>query len=130
MKSLFSILDDTDAETLRNYLVCEHPQIIALVLCFVENEVAMREVVSHMPEGMQADIIMRISKMESVSESALENLGRILQRDLSELPKMQAIQAAFEKAVSCVDASILKRVKKVEPELAERIGKAMSESEE
>ena len=130
MPDSFSILETKDAATLRNYLISEHPQIIALILCQIQSDNLRRDVLDQMPESYQAELIIRMAKMERVSAAALEKISRTLHHDLSELPEMIEIPDVLEKATSCINNKIVKRIEKVDPEVAERIKKAVREDED
>ena len=127
MPDSFSILKTKDASTIRNYLISEHPQIIALVLCQVQDDKLRRDVLDRMPESYQAELFIRMAKMERVSTAALEKISRTLHDDLSELPEMIEIPDVLEKAAACLDDEILKRVEKTDPELARKIQKSRNE---
>ncbi len=57
----------------------EHPQIVAIVLSYLNNEQAA-QVLEHFPEERRADILLRIATLEGVQPSALEELDEILER--------------------------------------------------
>jgi flagellar motor switch protein FliG len=60
----------------------EHPQIIAIVLSHLEGEHAA-EVMSHLPEMVRSDVLMRIATLDGVSPAALEELNQILEIQFS-----------------------------------------------
>ncbi|WP_456415151.1 flagellar motor switch protein FliG [Thiolapillus sp.] len=57
----------------------EHPQIVSIVLSYLENDQAA-EVLKHFSEERQADILMRIATLDGVQPSALQELDEILER--------------------------------------------------
>lgn len=70
-----------DAKTLSNFLVTEHPQTIALILCLLESEQAA-SVIEALPEDMRADIAMRVATTERIPDSALEEIEVVLKGQL------------------------------------------------
>ena len=62
-----------NAKTLSSFLVTEHPQTIALILCLLEPEQAA-EVMEALPEQVRADVAFRVAGTERIPESALEEI--------------------------------------------------------
>jgi flagellar motor switch protein FliG len=68
-------------KTLSNFLVTEHPQTIALIMCLLEPEQAA-EVMETLPENIRADVAMRVASTERIPESALEEIEEVLKVQL------------------------------------------------
>jgi flagellar motor switch protein FliG len=66
------------AETIR----LEHPQIMAIVLSSLESDHAA-EVLSYLPENVRVDLLMRISVLDGVQPSALNELDDILEKQFA-----------------------------------------------
>lgn len=66
-----------DSKTLSNFLVLEHPQTIALVLCLVEPAQAA-EVLSSFPDKLKSEVALRIATTERISDSAIEEINEVL----------------------------------------------------
>jgi flagellar motor switch protein FliG len=60
----------------------EHPQIIAIVLSFLEADQAA-QVLQLFPEKSRVDIMMRISSLEGVQPSALQELNQVMEKQFS-----------------------------------------------
>lgn len=60
----------------------EHPQIIAIVLSFLDPDQAS-QVLAQFPERQRPDIIMRVATLDGVQPAALQELDDILERQLS-----------------------------------------------
>ena len=56
----------------------EHPQIIAIVLSYLESEHAA-EVLQHLPARAQSDVLMRIATLDGVAPAALQELNQVLE---------------------------------------------------
>lgn len=68
-------------KTLSSFLVMEHPQTIALVLCLLEPEQAAA-VIEVLPENVRGDVAMRVATTERIPESALEEIEEVLKVSL------------------------------------------------
>jgi flagellar motor switch protein FliG len=71
-----------DAKTIATLVESEHPQIAALVLAHLDSPVAA-EVLQQLGEDLQADIVYRIATLGPVSQEALDDLERLLLRQVN-----------------------------------------------
>ncbi len=60
----------------------EHPQIIAIVLSYLEPDLAA-EVLGQMPDEVRPEVMMRIATLDSIPPSALSELDEIMERQFS-----------------------------------------------
>jgi flagellar motor switch protein FliG len=60
----------------------EHPQIIAIVLSYLDGDHAA-EVLQHLPATARSDVLMRIATLDGVTPEALEELNQILEKQFS-----------------------------------------------
>jgi flagellar motor switch protein FliG len=60
----------------------EHPQIIAIVLSYLESEQGA-EVLAALPENMRTDVVMRIATLDGVHPSALNELDEVLEKQFN-----------------------------------------------
>ncbi len=72
------ILDWMDARSVAELISDEHPQIMALIISYLEAGVAA-DVLTLLPEETQSDIIHRIATLETVQPDALAELERVMQ---------------------------------------------------
>ena len=72
------ILDWMDARSVAELISDEHPQIMALIISYLEPGVAA-DVLTLLPEETQSDIIHRIATLETVQPDALAELERVMQ---------------------------------------------------
>ncbi len=70
-----------DSKTLSNFLITEHPQTIALILCLLEATQAS-EVLNGLPDALKADVAMRIATTERIPADAIEELEEVLKGHL------------------------------------------------
>lgn len=70
-----------DSKTLSNFLVGEHPQTIALIICLLEPVQGAR-VLSSLPAKLMADVAMRIATTERIPQSAIEEINEVIRDQL------------------------------------------------
>lgn len=70
-----------EPKTLTNFLVTEHPQTIALVVCLLE-PLQAGEVLSALPDKLKADVALRVATTERIPESAVSELNEVLKGQL------------------------------------------------
>lgn len=75
-------LAEIDGRVIGRILSREYPQTCALVLSQLPHEQAA-DVLLALPEDLRVDVIMRIARMEKISEDMLAELNRALERELS-----------------------------------------------
>lgn len=128
----FDFARKSDPSQILNFIQNEHPQTIALVLSYLDNEQA-GQILSELPQEMQADIAKRIAIMDSTSPEIIYEVERILEQKLSatvtqDYTQTGGIQAVVE-VLNGVDRStertILDALEIQDPELAEEIKKRM-----
>jgi len=66
------------AELIRN----EHPQIIAIVLSYIESDQSA-EVLSFLPANVRADLVMRVATLDGVQPSALAELDDMMEKQFA-----------------------------------------------
>ena len=112
----------------------EHPQIIAIVLSFLESDQAA-EVLALLPENTRTDIMLRIATLEGVQPNALAELDEILERQFSggnAGSLKSSTVGGVKKAAdilnftdSSVESGILDSITDVDPELSQSIQELM-----
>ena len=73
------ILDWMDARSIAELISDEHPQIISLVISYLEFGLAA-DVLGLLPHQLQPDIIKRIATLQTVQPDALAELERVMQK--------------------------------------------------
>ncbi|MED4973866.1 flagellar motor switch protein FliG [Geobacillus kaustophilus NBRC 102445] len=128
----FDFVRKADPMQLLNFIQNEHPQTIALILSYLEPAQA-GQILSALPQEMQADVARRIALMDSTSPEIINEVEQILERRLSATVVQDYTQAGGIEAVvevlNQVDRStertILDALEIQDPELAEEIKKRM-----
>ncbi|WPZ19511.1 flagellar motor switch protein FliG [Geobacillus subterraneus] len=128
----FDFARKADPMQLLNFIQNEHPQTIALILSYLEPAQA-GQILSALPQEMQADVARRIALMDSTSPEIISEVEQILERRLSATVVQDYTQAGGIESVvevlNQVDRStertILDALEIQDPELAEEIKKRM-----
>lgn len=110
----------------------EHPQTIALVLSTQHVQHAS-DVLSCLPEEMQADVVYRIAKIEKVSPDVITGIEEALNKELGRsIGREQRQVGGIDKVVDLLghlqnnlDADILDTIEETDTEMAEEIRKRM-----
>ena len=84
VKRPFEAVRRIDASVLSNLLINEHPQTIALVLCYLPTEKAST-IISDLPEELQAEVTQRIGQMNQTSSHIVEAVEKAIETRLQGL---------------------------------------------
>lgn len=128
----FDFARKADPAQILNFIQNEHPQTIALILSYLDSTQA-GQILSELPQEMQADVARRIAVMDSTSPEIINEVEQILERKLSSTVTQDYTQTGGVEAVvevlNGVDRStertILDALEIQDPELAEEIKKRM-----
>ncbi|MEC2160297.1 flagellar motor switch protein FliG [Virgibacillus halodenitrificans] len=128
----FDFARKADPHQVLNFIQGEHPQTIALVLSYLDPEQS-GQILSALPQEMQADIAKRIATMDSTSPEIISQVEQVLERNISsslteDYTQTGGIQAVVE-VLNGVDRStertILDALEIQDPDLADEIKKRM-----
>lgn len=127
-------LADIDARVIGRILSREYPQTAALVLSQLP-PLQAAEVVLALPEDVRASVMMRVARMEKISEDMLVELNRALERELSgfeggsgRAQEMQGVDVAVQLLMHMdrtAEGALLDSIDKDDPEIAETIRERM-----
>ena len=110
----------------------EHPQIIAIVLAYLDSAQAA-EVIEKLPEEMRADIVMRVARLTDIQQSALAEIESLIASKSVDTSVGGTRKVGGDKvAAGIVNAlkadrgeQILEQIKEKNEELSERIQEMM-----
>lgn len=91
------ILDWMDARAISELVIDEHPQIIALIISYLDFSLAA-DVLGLLPEDLQPDVVRRIATLETVQPDALRELEEVMQRKFKANTALRASQVGGVKA--------------------------------
>jgi len=125
-------LELVDTRTLSNFLNNEHPQTIALIVAHLNPERKV-DVLRRLPEGLQAEVVLRVANLDYVSPELIAHLDDVLKTELSTLGSIDTNQLGGVEPIADMlnlmdkntEKSIMSRVEEKDPELAEEIRKLM-----
>ncbi|WP_153123689.1 flagellar motor switch protein FliG [Peribacillus tepidiphilus] len=128
----FDFARKADPAQILNFIQNEHPQTIALILSYLEPTQA-GQILSELPQEVQADIARRIAIMDSTSPEIINEVEQILERKLSATVTQDYTQTGGIEAVvevlngvdRATERTILDALEIQDPELAEEIKKRM-----
>jgi flagellar motor switch protein FliG len=125
-------LELVDTRTLANFLINEHPQTIALICAHLPVEKKV-DVLRKLPEGLQAEVVLRVANLDFVSPELIAQLDDVLKTELSTLGSIDTQQLGGIEPIADMlnlmdkasEKNIMARVEEKDPELAVEIRKLM-----
>jgi flagellar motor switch protein FliG len=125
-------LELVDTRTLANFLINEHPQTIALICAHLPVDKKV-DVLKKLPEGLQAEVVLRVANLDFVSPELIAQLDDVLKTELSTLGSIDTQQLGGVEPIADMlnlmdknsEKNIMARVEEKDPELAEEIRKLM-----
>jgi len=128
----FDFLRSSDPVQLLSFIQGEHPQMIALVLSFLPEDKAA-PVLGGLERELQAEVAVRIAKMDRVAPEILRDTEKVLEkkissvvgRDFSLAGGIDSVVGIINKAGRKTEKIILEILDEKDPELAEDIRKKL-----
>lgn len=110
----------------------EHPQIIAIVLAYLDSAQAA-EVIEKLPEELRSDIVMRVARLTDIQQSALAEIENLIASKSADTTRGASRKVGGDKvAAGIVNAlkpergeKLLEQIKEKNEELSERIQEMM-----
>jgi len=131
-ESQIDILDWMDARAISELIIDEHPQIKALIISYLEFGLAA-DVLTLLPDDLQADIVRRIATLETVEPGAIKELERVMKAKFAANTSLRASQIGGVKAAAKImnftktdmESRILNAIKKEDRDLMAEIQENM-----
>lgn len=128
----FSIARKADAHQLLNVITYEHPQTIALILCYLQPEKAA-QVMAELPEETQSEVAYRIATMSTTSPMVIKEIEKVLESKLSSVVRTEmTILGGVETLVDILnqvdrttERNITESLEREDAELADRVKSSM-----
>ncbi len=128
----FEALKWMSAENVVEIIEGEHPQIVAIILSYLEADQAA-SALNALPEDQRAEVIMRIAKLSDVQQSALAEIEALIASKSEEASKSTSRKVGgTEVAAAIVNAmgmttgeTIMGEIKETNEELSEEIQEMM-----
>lgn len=117
-----------DARAVCELLRMEHPQMIAIVLAYLEPDHAA-EVLQLLPGGVRSDVVVRIASLDGVQPSALTELDDIIEKQFSGNSAAKTSVLGGPKAAANImnalepshEAAVMEQIKKSDETLGQLI---------
>lgn len=117
-----------EARSIADIVRNEHPQIQAIVLAYLDSDQSA-EVLAFFPDTVRLDIMMRISSLDTVQPSALQELNDILEKQFSgnagsQTTTMGGYKCAAEimnNLDSSIEGELMEAIREVDEELSNQI---------
>jgi flagellar motor switch protein FliG len=124
----FSAARKADSQQLLSIIMNEHPQTIALILCYLQPDKAA-QILSGLPEEMQSDVAKRVANMKNTSPTVIHEVEGVLEKklsavvrpDLAEIGGISSLVQILNQSDRGTEKNIIEQLEKDEPELAEEI---------
>ena len=126
------ILDWMDARSISELIVDEHPQIIALIISYLDAGLGA-DVLGLLPENLQSEVIRRIATLQTVGPDALRELEQVMQKKFKANTSLRASQVGGVDAAARImnftkqnmEARIMKDIGKGDKGLMQAIQESM-----
>jgi flagellar motor switch protein FliG len=117
-----------EARAVSEIIRLEHPQIMAIVLSYLESDQAA-EVLAYFPERVRVDVLMRIATIDGIQPVALAELNEIMERQFSGNTNLTSSSVGGLKTAanilnfldSSMEGEIMDNVKEIDGDLGQSI---------
>jgi flagellar motor switch protein FliG len=121
-----------DPKAVAEIIRMEHPQIVAIVLSYLESDQAAL-VLAALPERTRPDIIMRIATMDGIQPSAIRELDQIMEKHFNSDSNIKSASVGGTKTAaeilnfidSSLESEIMDSVRESDNDLGEEISELM-----
>jgi flagellar motor switch protein FliG len=128
----FGFLQKVDSQNLLTFIIDEHPQTIALILCHLHPTQAS-DIISGLPAERQLSVIRRIATMGQTSPEIIDEVEKGLEHRMASVMSQQFENAGGVQAVAeilnvidrATERSLLENLTQEDPDLVEEIRRLM-----
>lgn len=121
-----------DARSIADMIRNEHPQIIAIVLSYLDSDQAA-EVLTNMSDRVRSDLLLRIATLDTVQPAALHELNSVIEKQVSGNANIQQSTMGGVKTAadilnfvdSSVEQSIMETLRQTDEDLSTQIEELM-----
>ena len=127
-KKPFEIIRHMDVTQLYNALADEHPQTIALVLCYLPGDKAAA-IIGELPEQMQLDVVQRIGTMSNTTSQIVDEvehviearLQSIMSADMADVGGLNTVVGILNASERSTQKHIIELLSNANPQLADEV---------
>lgn len=117
-----------DSRAVAEVIRLEHPQIIAIVLSYLEPDQSA-EVLAQFPDRVRVDVLMRISTLDGIQPAALNELNDIMEKQFTGQNNVKSSSVGGLKSAanilnfmdSSIEGEIMDSVKEIDADLGQSI---------
>lgn len=117
-----------DAKTIAELVRLEHPQIVAIVMAYLDSDQAAH-VLLELPERVRHDIVMRIATLEGIQPAALAELDDIMERQFTGSQRLKSSSIGGPQSAANIlnyletsaESAIMEQVSELDEDLGTRI---------
>lgn len=128
----FSIARKADAHQLLNVISSEHPQTIALILCYMQADKAA-QVMAELPEEIQSEVAFRIATMHNTSPMVIKEIEKVLENKLSSVVRtevttlggVETLVGILNQVDRTTEKNITESLEREDAELADKVKSSM-----
>ncbi len=122
------ILEWMDARSIADMIRGEHPQVTAIILSLLENQVAA-DVLNYLPADSRSEIMQRVASLDTVQPSAMEELEAIMKKQFSNNSSSKSSSFGGVKAAARImnltkaelESSVMLGLNNLDPDLTQKI---------
>jgi len=124
----FSSIERANPQQLSKFIQNEHPQTIALILAHL-NASQAGDLIASLPEGLRADVAMRMANLQEISPEVVRRISLILEQKLEALGSfateayggVRAVAELFNRMDRTTGRIVLEKIENENPQLAASI---------
>ncbi|MGH4125746.1 MAG: flagellar motor switch protein FliG [Clostridium sp.] len=128
----FAIARKADAHQLLNVISNEHPQTIALIMCYMQADKAA-QVMAELPLDLQSEVAFRIATMSNISPMVIKEIEKVLNGKLSSIIRtdttviggIESLVDILNQVDRTTEKNITEGLEREDAELAEKIKESM-----
>ena len=117
-----------DPRAIAELIRLEHPQIIAIVMSFLDPDQAAG-VLSEFPERVRTDVVMRVATLDGIQPAALQELDEILEKQFSGASNVKSSSLGGVKKAAdilnfvdgAVESKVIETISEADEELSQQI---------
>ncbi|MFK8043155.1 flagellar motor switch protein FliG [Congregibacter sp.] len=110
----------------------EHPQIMAIVLASLDEEQAA-DVLAELPKELHSDLMLRIAKLEMIDPAAMEELDKVLEKQLGRASKtppravngLNSAAAIMNNVDADMEVSVMEALRESDADTTDKIAELM-----
>lgn len=117
-----------DPRAVADLIRLEHPQIVAIILSYLDNDQAA-EILQYLPERARVDVLMRIATIDGIQPAALQELNEIIEKQFTSNSNVKSSSLGGAKTaaniLNCMDGrvegEVLDTIKEIDIDLGQQI---------